>query len=404
MATMWEARELERRTAARVAAAGFAPALNVIHADTQSEFDVYAFLPQQAGFRRLMVQCSLGPPSSEKLSALKANADSFGADYALYVTAGVPHQTQMNLAEVHGVKLLSESAASDLATADVAGATIDAQRPLSLREEFIVRFLRCLARLRRLALDYRDASPACKKLVGVWNSLDQVSLIHDPFERLATLYEIHFGAPKLAEECALAEGLGPTGMRALKQAYAYNRGTYTQTALAVQTLNRVHTLIAFCECACLLAQGAALPSLLADERGRRGPLAQWLSGLPAPHRLAIVAFEFVYGWGGLWRAMAATVRDRIAEAVGITPEEVDDMRGYVDHLFRDEGMGSFIKQVRYLEAEWESLALLPYFSKGIGVRRLEMETGVQLVGDPWSRWKKARIELGTECEQYERGH
>ena len=89
---MWEGRELERRTAARVATAGFAPAINVTHSRTQSEFDVYAFLPKPESLGRLMVQCSVPRPKHEKLSALKGNAATFGARHMLYVTEDNPHR------------------------------------------------------------------------------------------------------------------------------------------------------------------------------------------------------------------------------------------------------------------------------------------------------------------------
>jgi hypothetical protein len=69
--SMWEGKELERRTTARVAGMGFVPAINVVHRGTQSEFDMYAFLPHQDGFKRLMVQCTTASPDATKVAALR---------------------------------------------------------------------------------------------------------------------------------------------------------------------------------------------------------------------------------------------------------------------------------------------------------------------------------------------
>ena len=401
--SMWDGRELERRTAARVAKAGFAPAINVIHADTRSEFDVYAFLPQPASLERLMVQCSVPRPNHEKLSALKGNASTFGADHMLYVTESMPHQDQCTLADTHGIELITEDGAGR-GTASIAGTTIDVQATPTVREAAIRTHLQCLSWLRRVALDARSSSSACAALVDIWNRLNGVSLIEDPFERLLELYEIHYAAPKLAENCAVAEGLASTGRAALKRAYAYNGGSYTQSALAVQTLNRTHTLIAFCECACLVALGHAVPQALDDPVGRRGALLRWLAQRPSRHKLGIVAFEFVYGWGGLWSISGVDCAPHIANAVGISVADLHSMRGCVDHLLRSQGMGTFIKPVSYRTNEWEALALLPFYAKGIGIRRLELETGQQFNTETCMNWKQAFDHLRTECQQYETAH
>lgn len=401
--SMWDGRELERRTAARAATAGFAPAINVTHSRTQSEFDIYAFLPTPQSLERLMVQCSVPRPTHDRLSALKGNADTFRANHMLYVTEGNPHPTQVALAGEHGVELVGEHTDA-VGVATFAGATIDVQSSLSLREKTILTHLRALAWLRRVALDASGHSEAADKLLEVCKQLDEVSLVSDPFDRLTELYKIHYYAPKLAEECALAEGLATSGRRALKNAYASNCGTYTQSALAAQTLNRTHTLIAFCECACLVALGEQVPDALDAAAGRRGGLIRWLSEQPSRHKLAIVAFELVYGWGGLWCFDGVSCAPAIACAVDIDEADLHGMRECVDRLLRAEGMDKFIKPVSYKGHSWEALALLPFYAKGIGVERLEQEEQCCFKSPMRDRWVAAAIDLQSRCNAYEKSH
>lgn len=402
--SMWEGRQLERRTAARVAGSGFAPAINVVDPDTQSEFDIYAFLPGDGEFRRLMVQCSVSAPSSQKLAALKTYASSFGADDALYVTARTPHRAQISLAKKIGVALVSESDNSPLNSANIAGRTIDVQQSLSVQEKAIVAFMQCIARLRRVALDRRNESCAAEKVVEVLNELDRVALMKDPFERLSHLYRVHEQYRKLTQECALAENLASTARRACYRAYAYNEGTYTQSALAAQTLNRTHTLISYCECACLVAAGTSVPDEIASAGGRIPSLIEWLSRRTGRHLLALVAFEFVYGFGGLWSIMGQDVAPFIESATGATKGQIQSMKSYINHIFRARGMNEFIKQVEYQDTTWENLVFLPCFSKGIGLRRVELETGDSFCGSPWDDWRRAATDLVERCKEYQRNH
>ncbi len=388
-----------------MAAAGLVPALNVKDADTQSEFDIYAFRASPTSVQRVMVQCSHPAPRSEKLSALKGYAPSFGADDCLYVTATKPHPTQSTLAQRLGVALITEDHRSRDSETVIAGCAIDVQAPLSAREEAIIHFLRCLARLRRVALGGRSRHPACETVVNTWNALDGVPLIADPFERIERLYQIHYSAPNLAEDCALSEGLAAEGPPALKQAYAYNGGTYTQSALALQTLNRVQTLISLCECACQVSAGAVVPDFLDQEGGRRGPIIRSLAQKPYRHLLGAFAFEFVFGWGGFWPAQCETeVKSGIAAALGCPCPGVDLLVQYVDSLYKTEGMGQFVKRVGYGDVWWHNMLLLPFFAKGIGLLRIQDEGGSAPSGSPWDEWRADVLRRAGECELYERDH
>ena len=177
MPAKWEANELERRTAARVAGIGFVPAVNVVHRETQSEFDVYAFLPQEGGFERLMVQCTTSAPDNDKLSALKTYAGSFHANHCVFVTTRKPHETKERLAQIHGVDLVSESEHAERHRCTISGRTLDVHADLTAREEAIVQFLRGIAWLRRVALDRREDSPEAEQVVQTWNALDEVWLM-----------------------------------------------------------------------------------------------------------------------------------------------------------------------------------------------------------------------------------
>jgi len=124
----------------------------------------------------------------------------------------------------------------------------------------------------------------------------------------------------------------------------------------------------------------------------------------ARHKLAEAAFDFVYGWGGLWSKDGVSIAEPLAASTGVTPEEVLQMKGCISRLFRAEGMGEFIKAVNVPGASWEALILLPYFAKGVGVRRFEAETGLRFGSQPWQGWKDASRVLEQECKAYEQCH
>lgn len=401
--SMWDGNELERRTMARVAATGFVPAINVKHLATQSEFDVYAFLPMAGGFKRLMVQCTTASPDSDKLSALKAYAGSFNADHAVFVTEKKAHETTEELADVHDIELLSENANAAKSSCTIEGRQLDVQAHMSDREEMIRSFLRGLAWLRRLALQQKKTSAEAQQVVDTWNDLDQAFLETNPFRRLQDLYDIHNREPELARKCSAAEDLAATPYEALRQAMVFGEGKYSQSALAVQTINRTHTLITFAECACAVAEGATIPNYLNDPRGRRGDLIQDLSDRDSRMAFATVAFEFIYGFGGLWSGNGQSIAPELASLAGVTVEDINDARSRIDTLLRDAGMREFIKSFDEEFGSWECFALLPYFSKGIGVRRLKT-LGATLDGWLWDNWHEASEEHERACRTYEKKH
>lgn len=401
--SMWDGRELERRTTARVAGTGFVPAVNVVHRATQSEFDVYAFLPQQGGFRRLMVQCTTAFPDATKVAALKGYAATFHADHAVFVTTRKPHATVAASAATHGVHLLSEDANASTHSCTIDGVQLDVRAPLTPREEAICQFLRGIAWLRRVALEHRHNSAEAKQVVDTWGELDEVFLTADPFVRLQKLYDIHNAEPALAQKCAAAENLADTPYKALGRAMVYGEGTYSQSALAAQTMNRAYTLITFAECACAVTEGAAIPDYLDDPRGRRGRLIRALSDRDSRMAFATVAFDFIHGWGGLWSAEGHSIAPELAALAGVSEAAIDDARSRIDTLLRDAGMEVFIKSFDEDYGAWECFALLPYFSKGIGVRRLTA-LGAQLDGWLYQNWSLASCGHEAECRTYEEAH
>lgn len=404
MSPSWEPNELERRTAARVAGIGFVPALNVMHWATGSEFDVYAFLPHEDTFDRLMVQCTTSAPDADKIRALKTCALDFGANHWVFVTTRKPHETKAAMAEWHGIELLSESGHAAKHQCEIAGRVLDVHKRLTPREWAICHFLRGIAWLRRVALESREKSAEAKQVVSTWNALDEVFLTSDPYRRLQMLYDLHYEEPALAQRCAGAEGLAATAHRGLWNAMVLGDGTYTQSALAVQTINRAHTLITLAECACRTAQGEAVPDYLDHPEGRRGKLIRDLADKRGRAAFAVVAFELVYGWGGLWSAEGSSIVPDLAAIAEVDEADINDARTRIDTLLRDAGMGEFIKDFSPDYARWECLALLPYFSKGVGVSRFRAEHGLGLDGKPFAGWLEAAVQHADQCKAYEQNH
>lgn len=397
----WEDNELERRTAARVAGMGFIPAVNVTHRETDSEFDVYAFLPQEDGFDRLMVQCTTASPSPDKVRALKTCAQDFGANHWVFITTRKPHESQLQMAEFHDIEWLSESERADNHSATIAGRKLDVRAPLSAREKAISRFLRGISWLRRVAYEDREESCEAESVVQTWNALDQIFLIPDAFERLQNLYDIHNSRPRLSQACAARENLGPDPETALWNAMVYGVGRYTQSALAAQTTNRVFTLVTFAECACRVAAGDTIPAYLDDPRGRRGPLIRALAERSARHAFATAAFDFIYAWGGLWSASGISIASALAELCGTTLTSIRDARGRIETLLRDAGMEKVIEDFDKDYGKWECMKLLPYFTKGIGVRRFREEGMAALDGWLWDGWANESIKFEEECKNWE---
>lgn len=401
----WDANELERRTAARLSVAGFVPALNVVHLETQSEFDVYGIRLQPDAVSRLMVQCSVPSPNATKLMALRGYAWCFGVEACLLVSVHDLHEDQQALAELAQITVLSEEQGADFAATTLHGIPLSAHTTLTPREEAIARFLRCMAWLRRIALDCRRQNPTCEQVVQTWRQLDGIALLPDPFERLCALYEIHGSNRRLAEECALSEGLATTGRDALKQAYAYNQGTYTQSALAVQTLNRIHTIITLAECACLVAGGRQVPPVVYSASSNAADEIVEFSRHPARHLLAWFVFEFLYGWGGFWQEFNIDpFREDIAQCIGASPEQVDEMIALINRVFGTQQGGEFVVSAGWSETRWRNLTLLPYFAKGIGVRRIEDESGLTFDDTPWREWKISSLDLERDLRQWETSH
>lgn len=404
---IWDGAELERRTAARMSTAGLVPVLNVVHDETSQEFDIYAFHPRPDGISRVLVQCTTSRPDSGKLTTLRGWADSLSVEHRLFVTGSNPHETQERVADFQGTHFLSEHPDSALHSVTVDECMIDICRPLSLRERLAIGFCRGMSHLRRVALQSRTRHECAEEVVAVWNELDRVTPMRDPFERLDRLYSIHGEHGDLSARCAVAERLGDESddpLLALKAAYAGNRGTYTQAAMATQTINRMHTFISLCECACLVAGGAQVPSHLMQS-GRAGRLVASLSNRPFRHLLGMFVWELLHCWGGMWPAAdEALFRRVISDDIGATPQDVDWMVTYCNSFLRSAGQEGYITRVPWQGKEWSNVLLLPYFVKGLGVLRVEALKQARLGRYPWGNWRDDCIRCVQECKKWEREH
>ena len=237
---------------------------------------------------------------------------------------------------------------------------------------------------------------------SIWYELECVPIEPDPFARLSNLYAIHEKDKTLAADCAMAEGLGKEPLPALRQAYAYNneRAVVTQSALACQTLNRTLTLIALCECSCLVADGAPVPEEFVRE-GRIVPLIESLADKPYRHLLGKFAFDLLHGWGGMWM-WGHTVFFEEAFAADIEAK-VTSVRALIDFtndLFKKAGQEGYIVGLDFY-GEWSNILLPPYFAKGIGVGRFERELGLTLASSPWCDWRAEAERFHDLCIETE---
>jgi hypothetical protein len=114
------------------------------------------------------------------------------------------------------------------------------------------------------------------------------------------------------------------------------------------------------------------------------------------------------GWGGLLAVSDKGLREhlgpRIAKAVEVAPRDIADLTEFVNRVFRDLGMGRVIKAVNWYDASWESFYLLPFFAKGIGVKRLAAEGVAIPPTRPWTDWLNEADKLERQCRAWEEAH
>ncbi|MCE5238390.1 hypothetical protein LLH23_07835 [bacterium] len=402
----FDSNDLERRTAARLSSAGFVPVLNVIHRGSNSEFDIYAYHPHPDSVHRLMVQCTTSSPGNEKMAALKGNAISFDCQHWMFVTRRKPHPTKLSLAEAHGTVLLEER--GDICSGTVDDCLIDLAPPPTDREMLITSAMMGFAYLRQEArspsLPPRTdrARDAVSRVDELWKRLEEVPLTTDPFRRLEALYGIYESAPEISADCAEAEDLADDRYKALFEAFAKGRGSVTQCALALQTLNRLQTIVALCECACLVSD-ADIPSDF-QFGGKISNLIRSLRSEKYRHLLARFAFELLYAWGGMWLDEHADVFwNRIANDVGVKVAEAQRIKEFLNRLFQSIGV-SFIRPVESGGVTWHNLYLLPYFIKGVGIRRMERELSCTFDRSPCSQWRNCSVAYEGKCRAWEEKH
>lgn len=402
----WEANDLERRTAARMSSCGFVPVTNVKHYATQSEFDIYAYHAKPDSVHRTMVQCTTeASPDADKTLAVKGYAATYGLDDQLLVLTCKPHEQKVGLTAEHGIHLLSDHQHSTSKSAEIDGCTIDVSLPHTDREQLIVSFMMGMAHLRRKVTAIKNSqnwrAPIAQKVEDVWRAIEEAPLDKEPperkpFVRLGKLYKIYFDDPELARNCAHDEKLAKTPYEALWNAMVLGHGEVAQAALAVQTLNRLHTIIAFCECACLAAGGAEVPDDF-EYGGKIKQLIEWLMKKDSRHLLGRFAFELLHGWGGMWiDAYHDLFLDRLCEDIRASEEDVAEMIGFVDSVFT-----GFIMECHPEAGDFHTVLLLPYFAKGIGVRRFRAEFGESLSSFPWSSWSSRSLSYQNQCKQWE---
>ena len=259
-----------------------------------------------------------------------------------------------------------------------------------------------------------------------YNGIAGSILQANPFERAEILYQAHFAHPALSMDCAEEEQLGgaPTSYESreeyrrecLRKAFVEGCGTYTQTALMVQTLNRLYTLVTLAECAVSPVERAA--SEIVHSTPRWLALVDWLSEQPLRQHLAPFFCHLLFVLGGFLPEIAKQeIHNEAAARLGCPPADIAKLIALADDLFRrydpQAGVGrSFIACLEYYGFKWESWKLLPYFLKGIGSRHIRNELGLDMTrraSDPLARravlqWEKAADRLEAECETWEKSH
>jgi len=405
--TMWEARELERLTAAKLAEAGIVALLGPRDPDTQAEIDVYALRFGPDSVMKALVECKTASPSNRDIEAINGLLPGYAGDEAVLVTGRGAHGDQIELAKKIGVKLVSTGGYAELDKKSILECDLDFASPLRELGCAVRSTYRCIGALERQARRHAEQGIIeAQKVVDTYSKVVNTILTRDPIKRASDLYELHFANQRLPQECAWAERLGPTPEKALQQAYAYGKGTYTQSALMAQTLNRCFTVAAIAERACAGSGGGIWHAMW--ETSATPPKAAgiwwWLSEQAFKEFVGPFMFYLVFVFGGFWPTdVEQLVFQQFHRLTGAPISAIESIIGMINDIFSTEGTDAITQVNNYPGYPWKNLILCPYPLKGVGcrfMRSLEINVRESLC----RRWERSLGNVEDECEEYERAH
>ncbi len=384
----------------------FVPIVNAIDL---IEADAYLIRFDRPGVKRGLIECKCHAPDLKELSNLRGDAFGLDAEESWLFTLNEPAEDAKRWAS-----------ASHLGVGiRVVGSNCGGPQTLSHRGRAVLRTLRCFAQLKRLvpgrprARRARDAEPTAVTALRKTQHLVCGSMLtYDTLQRASQLYGVHHNHRFLAEDCAWQErvpddqGRPPNNKRrAVKNAYMLGGGTYTQTALMVQTLNRLYTLFTLAECAEEKAQGRIRDGDISVPRWPE--IAGWLADNDLRPFVAPVMFHFIFVLGGLIPlAHEQAIYADIEDATECPSEKIGDVFQLVNSLYRcmqrqrDDSM-EWVVPLTMDRLELRTHKLLPYFLKGIGVQYLREALDIELPDDPVRPWEDKARELEEQCIEAE---
>ena len=400
--SMWTGRELERGVAAKMTEAGCVCLLNPKEDQTQVEMDIYALRFSPAAVRRAIVECKTGRFGNNDILALAGLLQRHPVDQLVLAARREPHKDQAATCRTYGVELIVADRDSSRSARSIIGTPVDLAEPLGYVGKAVRSTHRCISALERIALDRTPPTELSQMTGAMRQRVTSTILTHDPIRRLTELFAIHNESPRLSQECAWEEQLGPNRELSLKYAYGFNRGTYTQTALMLQTLNRVFAVVAAAEAAIeglfenVEIDVSALPP-------RTLPIIEWLSKQDFRDVVGPFLYQVVFVFGGFWPlAYQNEVWSALGDNIGADPSIVPRLVQMVNHLFRAVNRPAF-REVPYQGLEWTNFTLCPFALKGIGCRSLQA-LGCVLKHAEYDKWLKAADDLEEKCRQYEKAH
>jgi len=372
---------------------------------------VYCLWFTSGGVRRGLVECKSSPPSPSEVSQIVGLAKQLRAKRAwLVTTRPVDDRT-------------ASWAADGQVDVRVVGQKYRSPDRLTPGGRAVMRTLRGFAHLERLGRSAKEhgRGASVSALRKVLHLVTGSMLDFDLIQRAKLLYETHRENHVLAERCAYEERLAGSlpGARtasalkaykakALWNAMVLNAGTYTQSALMGQMLNRVYTLITLAECAEEVAAGSVAKSDVVVPRW--SPIARWLSDGDLRRLLGSVLYHFVFVLGCfIPLEFKDAVYEDIGSSTGCPVDRIDDVFSLANSVFRcmarsREGSVDFILDLPIAEDKpfrWKTMILVPYFLKGVGVGYYDEKLGLQLEHDYPQRWRQAAERAEAQCYKEE---
>lgn len=409
MPSRWQTHEWERYIAARCAEEGLVPLANVEDRDTQAEIDIYCLRFETDRVRKATIECKFPSPDSTAIYCSKGVAETYHAEHAVLATCGrTLGDSQVGACLKSGVSLLSRHhSAYGGVPNTVLDVPVDASVSLQPCGRAVVSTLRCFYALEQRAIDAAGNSALARMVRKGCRAVRETVLEKDPFLRLAKLTQLHTARPRISQDCAWEERLGYDRRNALQNAYGHNGGTYTQSALMLQTLGRVFALVTLAECA--FEEQCARNEGWGDLTPRLQGIVEWLTKQELKQLLAPFVLRLVFVHGGLMPDMyQQEIRADIAQAIGTDTATIDKLIELANHVYSVASENDRLKFIRHPEKSdlpFHTVALCPFALKGVGVRYIAQtyDPSVASRHPYYADWAAALQETEESCRSHEGG-